>query len=201
MAVLPHVAHVVERHFGIAASVVPPFVADYFFDAASATRQQRILFVWKDAYRAIGVPDQDIARALLSREIAKRPAWEFVSLEGFTHREVAQLMGTSMFLVNVNSHEAFNTTVPEAMAAGCIPVCYEATGGRDFLKDGSNAIVFSNQQVFALVERVCELVDHFDENTEMFSTLRAGGRETALSFSPENTARALKQFFGSRLAR
>jgi glycosyltransferase involved in cell wall biosynthesis len=104
-------------------------------------------------------------------------------------------MQTSMFLVNVHSHEGFNTTVPEAMAAGCVPVCYEAGGGRDFLLDGQNAVVFANQEVYALVERVCELLDRCEEIEPFLERLRAGGERTAASFRPESTAQALARFF------
>jgi glycosyltransferase involved in cell wall biosynthesis len=108
-------------------------------------------------------------------------------------------MKTSRFLVNVNSHEAFNTTVPEAMAAGCIPLCYEAVGGCDFLRDGENAVVFANQAVYALVERLCDLIDHGDEQAAWLDSLRAGGERTAAAFQPAATARALAGFFADRL--
>jgi glycosyltransferase involved in cell wall biosynthesis len=200
MAVLPHVAHVVERHFGLPAEVVPPFVAPYFFAGEPLPRERNVLLAVKEGYRLAGVPDGAIARLLLERETARRPDWSLVPLTGMTHREVARSMQTSLFLVNVNSHEAFNTTVPEAMAAGCIPVCYEAGGGRDFLRDGENAVVFQNQQVYALVERVCELMDRIAEHGPLLERLRAGGQETAASFRPEITARALGRFFSRLLA-
>lgn len=199
MAVLPRVAGVVERHFGLAADVVPPFIAPYFFEANPRPRERRVLLAVKEAYRLAAVPDEEIAGALLAKELARWPQWPLVLLTGMTHREVAELMQTSTFLINVHSHEAFNTTVPEAMAAGCIPVCYEAFGGRDFLRDGENAIVFPNQEIYALVERVCDLVDRFDEQSELRERLRAGGRSTAASFRPEVTARALARFFTDRL--
>lgn len=197
IGVLPHVAHAVERHFGIAADVVPPFVAPWFFAPPAARREQRILFAVKDGYRALGIPDQQIARLLIEKEVSRRTGWTFVPLEGFTHRETAALMHTSMYLVNVFSHEAFNTTVPEAMAAGCVAVCYEAGGGRDFLRNGENAIVFANQDVYALVERVCELMDDPDE--ALLARLRDGGRRTAESYSPAKTREALLAFFSDRL--
>jgi glycosyltransferase involved in cell wall biosynthesis len=197
MAVLPHVARVVERHFGLSPQVVPPFIAPYFFAARPLPREKRVLLAVKEGYRLAGVPDEEIAGALLARELARRPDWSLVRLEGMTHREVAALMQTSMFLVNVNSLEAFNTTVPEAMAAGCIPICYEAVGGRDFLCDGENAVVFPNHEVYALVERVCELVDTFAEGDALRARLRAGGESTAASFRPERTAQALARFFSS----
>jgi len=200
MAVLPHVAHAVERHFGVSADVIPPFVARHFFEAAEGRRERRVLFAMKEGYRALGIPDQEIARRLLEKEVARRPDWSLVALEGFSHREVASLMRSSMFLVNVHSHEAFNTTVPEAMAAGCVAICYEAGGGVDFLQPGRNAIVFPNQQVYRLVERVCDLMDHCDENAALFERLRSEGRRTAASFDPAATARALLEFFSARLS-
>lgn len=199
MAVLPHVARVIERHFGVAAHVVPPFVAPHFFEPTEAPRERRVLFAMKEGYRALGIPDQEIARRLLEKEVARRAGWSFVPLEGYSHREVGSLMRSSMFLVNVHSHEAFNTTVPEAMAAGCVAICYEAGGGGDFLRAGENAIVFPNQHVYQLVERVCELMDRCDEIGDQLERLREGGRETAASFSPARTAEALGDFFSTRL--
>jgi hypothetical protein len=199
MGVLPHVARVVERHFGLAAELVPPFVAPYFFEPDPRPRLRRILLVEKDGYRQAGFPDHAIAGALLSRDIGERSPWSLAPLRGLAHRDVAELMKTSMFLVNVNSLEAFNTTVPEAMAAGCIPVCYDAVGGRDFLRDGENAIVFANHDVYALIERVRELVDGFDEHDPWLARLREGGRRTAATFHPAATTRALARFFSSRL--
>ncbi|MFL6196217.1 MAG: glycosyltransferase [Thermoanaerobaculia bacterium] len=200
MAVLPHVARIIERHFGLAAEVVPPFIAPHFFAPATLPRERRILMVLKEGYRLAGVPDQDIAARLLGKELARRPGWSLLPLEGYSHREAAELMRASQFLVNVNSHEGFNTTVPEAMAAGCIPVCYEAGGGREFLRDGENAVVFPNQAVYALVERVCDLVDRFEEHGPFLDRLREGGARTAAEYRPEGTARALARFFASTLA-
>jgi glycosyltransferase involved in cell wall biosynthesis len=197
MAVLPHVSRVVERHFGLSAEVVPPYVAPYFFAAGERPRQRRILLAVKEGYRLAGIPDEEIAGTLLDRQLAGRPGWSLVRLEGYTHREVAELMQTSLFLVNVNSLEAFNTTVPEAMAAGCIPVCYEAVGGRDFLRDGENAVVFANHDVYQLVERVSAMVDEIGRID--LERLRAGGRSTAAEFRPERTAEALGRFFAAHL--
>jgi hypothetical protein len=200
MAVLPHVARVVGRHFGLPAELVPPFIAPHFLTPGGRPRERRVLLAVKEGYRLAGIPDEEIAGALLAREIARRPGWSLTPLAGLTHREVAELMKASMLLVNVNSLEAFNTTVPEAMAAGCVPVCYEAVGGRDFLRDGENAVVLSNHEVYALVERVCGLMDRLPEEEAFLERLRQGGRRTAESFRPESTRQALSRFFSDFLA-
>jgi glycosyltransferase involved in cell wall biosynthesis len=202
MAVLPHVARVVERHFGLAAAVVPPFVAPYFFgenESDDPPRERRVLLATKAGYRIAGLPDEPIVETLLAREIARRPDWTLARLEGLSHRDVAALMRRSTWLVNVNSHEAFNTTVPEAMAAGCVPVCYEAVGGRDFLRDGENAVVFSNHDVYALVERLVAFLDDPDGSALLLARLREGGRRTAATYRPEETAAALGRFFAAEL--
>lgn len=199
MGVMPHVTRVIERHFGVAAEVVSPFVAPYFFETPPAPRQRRILLADKEGYRLLGIPDQDIARHLLAVEVARRPGWSFVPLRDFGHREVARLMQTSTFLVNVFSHEAFNTTVPEAMAAGCVPICYEAGGSTEYLRDGSNAFVFRNQKVYELVEFAAHAMDSMDELEPALESMRESGRQTAAAFSPEHTATELVGFFSNRL--
>jgi len=198
LAVLPHVKHVIERHFGLAAHVVPPFIASHFFEPAEGPREHRILLAYKEGYRALGIPDQEIAQRLLEKEVALRAGWKLVRLEGYSHREVSALMRSSMFLVNVHSHEAFNTTVPEAMAAGCVPICYDAGGGSDFLRPDENAVVFPNQHVYRLVEHVCDWMDGCVELEAQFDRLRAGGRKTAACFLPAHTANALLEFFSAR---
>jgi glycosyltransferase involved in cell wall biosynthesis len=164
LAVLPHVASIVERHFGVAAALVPPLIAPYFFQEPErirlAPRLPVILFVMKPEYRDVGFPDYAVFDRLVRRRFETAEAaggWRVIGLGGMSHREVARRMAEASFLVNLNSHEAFNTTVPEAMASGCIPICYDAFGGRDFLVDGENAFVFPNHHIFPLIEKTLAL--------------------------------------------
>jgi hypothetical protein len=207
LAVLPHVGEIVERHFGLEVEVVPPFIAPYFFrdleEIRARERSRTILLSVKPAYRAVGFPDYDIFVGLLRRHLGpngQRPGWRVRELAGLRHAEVAELMADASFLVSLNSHEAFNSTVPEAMAAGCIPVCYDAYGGRDYLADGENAFVFPNHHVFPLAEKLLELTDGAPERSADLARMRARARETAGRFTREATRAALEAAF-SRLAR
>ena len=207
LAVLPHVGEIVERHFGLGVKVVPPFIAPYFFrdleEIRARERSRTILLSVKPAYRAVGFPDYDIFVGLLRRHLGpngRRPGWRLRELAGLRHAEVAELMADASFLVSLNSHEAFNSTVPEAMAAGCIPVCYDAYGGRDYLADGENAFVFPNHHVFPLAEKLLELTDGAPERSADLARMRARARETAGRFTREATRAALEAAF-SRFAR
>jgi hypothetical protein len=201
LAVLPHVAQVVERFYGVRATLVPPFAAPYFFTAGAAgaapaaERERRVVLVSKAGYRALGFPDEEIVAALLGRGLAAHPEWSLEILVGRSHRQVAELFGRSMFLVNVNTMESFNATVPEAMAAGCVPFCYEAIGGRDVVVDRQNAMVFANHDAFRLTEELLDWIEHFAQRREPLERLRAGGRATAASFTPAATSEALVRFF------
>jgi hypothetical protein len=207
LAVLPHVAAVVERHFGVSASVVPPFVAPYFLrDGAEIARGERrriVLFVMKPEYRRVGFPDYDIFMRLTRERFADRAGraardsgWRLVELDGsLSHALVAELMAEASFLVNLNSHEAFNTTVPEAMAAGCIPICYDAFGGRDFLVDGENAFVFPNHHVYPLVEKTLALTADCADDA-MLRPMRLRARDSAARYDMAGTRDALAQVFG-----
>jgi hypothetical protein len=206
LAVLPHVASVVERHFGVGADVVPPFIAPYFFRDGEAIRQQPrqriVLFVMKPEYRRVGFPDYDIFMRLTRERFADRAGrgqreggWRLMELDGsLSHALVADLMAEASFLVNLNSHEAFNTTVPEAMAAGCIPICYDAFGGRDFLLAGENAFVFPNHHVYPLVEKTLAVTGD-DAGDETLLAMRLRARDTAGRYDVGGTRDALAQVF------
>ena len=78
------------------------------------------------------------------------------------------------------------------MAAGCLPVCYEAVGGRDFLRDGVNSCVFPNHHLFALLDRLFSLLEA-GPCGEM--GLRLEARATAGRFCEAATAAALAAAF------
>ncbi len=199
ITVLPHVRDVLEKHFSIEAEVVPPYVAPYFFAAGESmtgrARRRRFLLHVKGEYPAAGIPDHEILTTLWRRRSPL--GWELEEFQGLSHRQVAETMADSAFLINLNCMEAFNTTVPEAMAAGCIPICYEAYGGRDFLDDGQNAFVFPNNYVYPLMERVFDLMDRYERLKDELQRIRAAGRQTALRFTEDHTREVLARVFGS----
>ena len=196
MAVLPHVAAVVERHMGMPAAVVPPFVAETFFRSpeqiAGTERERVVLLVCKPEYRHAGYPDWQLCVALLERAFAERWAgWRLEALEGLTHRQVAERMAAASVLVNLNSHEAFNSTVPEAAASGCLAVCYDAVGGEDFLVDGEDGMVVANHRVFTLVERVERAIAAQESGAPWLVELRLRARARVERFRAERTREAL----------
>lgn len=204
LAVLPHAAGIVERHFGLVPEVVPPFVAPYFFtpDEVAQERSRTILLSIKPDYRSVGFPDYRIFTDLVGRRLEEGSAasgWRLEELAGLRHTEIAQRMASASFLVNLNSHEAFNSTVPEAMAAGCVPLCYDAFGGLDFLSDGENAFVFPNHHVFPLIDTLFELMSPSPEQEKTLRRMRRAARATARRFNREATRTALERVF-SRLA-
>jgi glycosyltransferase involved in cell wall biosynthesis len=204
LVIMPHTQEIVERFFGLEARVVPPFVESYFFSSQEelfTKRDRRVLIFPKSGYREAGYCDYDIVKKLLRRRCKRRERkkeqWEFLEVYGRTHREVAALMRKSAFLVSVNCLEAFNTTVPEAMAAGCIPVCYEAYGGKDFLATGTNAYVFPNNYVYPLTGALLELMENYDSLQDELSRVRANAHRSACRYRIEETAQALGNFYRS----
>jgi hypothetical protein len=205
LAVMPHTREIVERYFGIKARVVPPFIASYFFaggeELANEKRHKRILIFPKPGYREAGYYDYEIVKKLLMRQCKEKTQgeakWELLEVCEKGHYEVSALMRKSAFLVSVNCLEAFNTTVPEAMAAGCIPVCYEAYGGKDFLVDRYNAYVFPNNYVYPLTSTLLELMENYDSLQDELTRLRINAYRTACKYREEETERALVDFYRS----
>ena len=212
MVTMPNIKGIVDAHLGARSEIIPPFIAPYFFgaggDASPGQRRKRILLFKNPAYAGAASLDYDIARKLFERKFHKggkkllglwdkNPGdeWQFVELKNMSHKEVADLMKTSAFLVNLNSTEGFNVTVPEAMAAGCVPLCYEAYGGMDYLKDGHNAYVFPNNYVFPLLNRLFDLVENYDDIQHELDVLRENAHKTALEYTESEMEKALVRFF------
>lgn len=209
LATMPHIRDIVAAHHGLVPTVVPPFVAPYFFldeDELDRPRRPEVLLVDKPDYRRAGYLDYEIAAKLLERYFARRPSgdngarWRLNEVSGKTHRQLAEMMRRAALLVSLNTLESLNAVVPEAMAGGCIVACYEAFGGRDFLRSGRNAYVFPNNWVYPLVETVQGLIDGWEERREELATMRAAAYETARSYGKAATAKALGEFFGGLLA-
>jgi hypothetical protein len=195
MTIMPHIQQIIETRYSLPAAIIPPFVAPYFFIAPEGlhheSRRRQIVIYPKPGSQG----DYDILGKLLKHHLESVPDWELVELSGYSHRETAALLQESMFFVSLNTCEAFNTSVPEAMAAGCIPICYEAFGGQDYLRDGKNAFVFPNNHIYPLIEKLLGLIDHYDSIQGELVRLRENAFETASHYTQDNTRAALLAFF------
>lgn len=192
IAIMPHVREIVERHYGVEAPVIPPCVAPWFFDDVSKpekTRKRQVVLCPKPWCR-----DLPIVRQMLQAR-ARAIGWRVVELENKPHRHVARVFRQAAIHVNVNCQESFNATVPEAMAAGCISVCYEAFGGRDYLRDGENAYVFPTHHAYPLVERTLELMTSWDAKKRELARIRRGGKATARRYTEALTEKALVAYY------
>ena len=207
MAVLPHVEHAIRGLTDLPSDVVPPYIAPYFAapgDSLVTPRPRRVVIHAKSYIQELPVLRRILGLATsggLPGLLGGRPSveierWEVVELRGLTHREAAATLRGACLFVNLNCWEAFNTTVPEAMAAGAVPVCYEAYGGRDFLRDGDNAFVFPNNSLLPLVGRLVDLMAEPEAAREaQLVAVRRRAWETAAGYTPEATAAALRSFF------
>ena len=214
---MPNIKKIVDTYFGAQSEIIPPFIAPYFFarhgDTPPRERHKRILFFKNPSYAGAGCIDYDIALKLLVKRVdagknkllglwdrKSSDGWEPMELKNMTHREVSELMKGSAFFVNLNSTEGFNVTVPEAMAAGCIPLCYEAYGGMDYLEDGHNAYVFSNNYVYPLIDKLFSLIENYDNIQNELDRIRENAYKTALRYTEEETEKSLLRFFTGLLA-
>jgi glycosyltransferase involved in cell wall biosynthesis len=197
---LPHLHEIIKQHFNIETTDIPPFVAPFFYlipDALNQSERKKQIILFPKT----GIPDYDIVQKLLSKKLtqvqSKNSGWGIIELRNKSHREVSDIMKESAIFVSTNTHEAFNSSVPEAMAAGCIVVCYEAYGPKDFLEDKQNAFVFPNNHAYPLIDKLFSLIDNYDNIISDLAELRATAYRTACSYTIEKTEKALVSFFRS----
>lgn len=191
---MPHLEKIMSTYFNGPVYETPPFIAEYYFKDASLlhNRNKEILIYPKSDNR-----DYNVLKNLLDDTFksskgfkkwflkAEENAWKIIELKNLTHEEVANKMKTATFFICLNTHEAFNSSVPEAMAAGCINLCYDAFGTADLLIDKSNAFVFNNNHVFPLFQKLLHYVNQLDDavEQEQLRMIRETARQTADQYS------------------
>ncbi len=200
MTIMPHMNDIVSKHLQLPYTQVPPYLADYFFKKKRLRRKRQVLLFPK--FHQI---DYSIVKYLIKRHLQKRNAswlkdlisgsnWSIKELRGFNHEEVAEIMQESEIFISINTFEALNTSVVEAMASGCIVFCYEGFGPRDYLRNGENAWVFSNNEAYLLAEAVCDQIDLYDEKETVRNSMREQAYATAEKYTRQFAAESLISF-------
>lgn len=202
--IMPHLEKIVEKHINLPYTLIPPFIAPYFFAHDLVTKRKRQILLYPKYHQI----DHSIVNYLLKKYISahnkstikdlfKKENWKIVELKNLTHAEVASEMKRSTFFVSLNNFEALNTSIVEAMAAGCVVFCYEGFGPRDYLVDKVNAFAFENNEAYRLVESLCEQMDNYKENEESLKVMRQNANQTAKGYSKEATEQSLISFFSN----
>jgi hypothetical protein len=199
LTVMPHLQEVIEKYHGMSAEIIPYFVAPYFFPKLlkpfSHRKNQIVIYPKKK------MKDYPILKNILMESVQSRPGWSVVELQGKSHRETAEIFCESKFFLNVNCYEAFNTSVSEAMASGCICFCYEAFGGKDFLKNRQNAYVFQNNDVYPMLTEFFKVLDHLPTLEADLSQMQARAHQDMLTYQQERTDKCLQWVFQEILKR
>ena len=200
--IMPHLKEIVEKHIKLSYTLIPPFIASYFFSNNHSSERRRQILVYPK-YQQI---DHSIVNYLLKRYLDsnndsplknffKKENWKMIELKNMAHKEVAIEMQRSEFFISLNTFEALNTSIVEAMAAGCIVFCYDGFGSRDYLMNGVNAFSFQNNEAYKLTETLFDQVNNYKNNHDSLAMMRQNGFETAAKYSIDKTEEALMSFF------
>jgi glycosyltransferase involved in cell wall biosynthesis len=201
--IMPHLKKILGMVTVLPLYETIPFVAPYYFkDKINHARKRRIILYPKFDNKEYVILKRMLEDKLGLRQkrtieklFASKNDWEIIELKDKTHHEVAEEMGQAAFFISLNTTEAFNTSVPEAMAAGCINICYEGVGPADFLEDKVNAFVFSNNHIYPMVEKIIELVERYDTIQPQLQLIRTNARSTADNYTLEKLETQLIPFF------
>jgi len=209
MYIMPHILPVIKNRLELPGYLIPPFVADYFYKNIEELNKREKLIV---AYPKFSNLDYGILVRFIKETIKKVNSksvvgklfnssnqWKLLELSDKTHTEVAAIMQKAAFFINLNTFEAFNTSVPEAMAAGCLNICYEAFGPADFLINEENAFVYPNNHIYPLVQKVIDLITYYDSLHERLTVMRMQARNTADKYTLKDMVSPLIQYFDNEV--
>jgi hypothetical protein len=205
MIIMPHMIVPVNKYTHLPVTLIPPFIADYFYkDLKKLHKREKIILIYPKAH----LQEFDLIRFILlssgiifsdtflTRNFTEK--WRLIEMRGLSHRQSAELLKKASFLITTNSFEAFNTTVPEAMASGCINICYEAFGPKDYLVNNFNAFVFNNNDAITLSETLLELIRNYSCKKDLINQMRNQARETANLYRKEYMENRLIQYFKTK---
>ncbi len=188
MVIMPHMESIVEKFIGLPVFMIPPMVADYFYKKSRPNKRKKRIVM----YPKFDQIDFSLVNTLLRRKIGNDKIkkalgmdWRIRLLEGLSHKKVASTFDKAQFFISLNTFEALNTSIVEAMARGCIVFCYEGFGPRDFLQNEKNAFVFANNEPFKLVEKVYDVLEHHEQYMEQLHAMREEGIKTANQYTYE----------------
>lgn len=203
---MPHLKKILQQITTLPLYETPPFIAPYFYtDEKNNQRKRRVLLYPKFDNR-----DYNILKRMLEDKLglkqktnfrkmfSKNDDWEIIELKNKKHHEVAEEMKKATFFISLNTTEAFNSSVPEAMATGCINICYEGVGPADFLENNKNAFVFSNNHVYPMADKIIELVNSYDSFESKLRLIRTNAKQTADKYKIDYLESSLVNFFNSK---
>lgn len=202
IGIMPHMMPIIEQFTSLKADMVRPFIAPYFIkDENNLHERSKSILIFPKFYQQ----DFGIVRRVISDKLEKvnpkgvtgifKSKWKLIELKGKTHKDVAKLMQEATFFIATNTFESFNASCVEAMSAGCISICYEGFGPRDYMVNGKNAFVFPNNEAYRLSNFVFDLIDNFDAKQEELKRVREEGYKLASTYNYQETKTQLINFF------
>jgi len=117
--------------------------------------------------------------------------YKLIFLEGYTHSQVAEILGDSLMLISLNTHEGMPRIVLEAMASGCIIAGHGTGPLKECLLPEYQ---FEPDDSLAIARHVEDIAKAFQENVESVeswnhSTLAA--RKMAEAYTKDRQKRHL----------
>jgi hypothetical protein len=169
------------RPFGVAARVIPPFVAADDLPSVPDWAQRAAHTVLP--YRK-GLPHIWDASFVRLRELVARRAPEIELAEPLAsadipHRELLARLGTARYLLSLSAAEGFGLVPLEAMAMGTLVCGYDGFGGRQYMRPGENCAVAPYPDLELVTERLVAAV----RDPRRSAQIAQSGRETAARYS------------------
>ena len=199
---MPHLEKILKNITNIPLFETPPFIAPYFFEKKDIKRTKKIIlypkFENKEYYilkRYLNEKANIKTKGFFNKMFSNDESWELVELKDKKHKELPSLMQSAMFFVTINTTEAFNSAVPEAMASGCINYCFEDVGPSDFLINNHNAFVFYNDHIFELAEKLVYYFNNYESIKNELNDIRNNAYLLSKNYTIDKLESKIIDFF------
>lgn len=119
--------------------------------------------------------------------------WEI--LENRSERETAEIFGRSAVVLSLPFLESFGLVPLEAMASGALVVGFTGYGGQEYATS-ENGFWFSPDHLEETADALARVITGLQADNPEIVKMRQAGLSSAASYGKEQTAAALKAFYG-----
>ncbi len=142
-------------------------------------KKRQIAIVWK-AHEALSVLLQ-ILKARMMAGVSPLRDYTITFLRDLNELDAARVIGESLMLVSVSTHEGLPRTIVEGLSCGCILACYGTGGLKEVLP---SPYAFEPDDLVGMARHIESVASAFPDRLDAWQPVVEQGRQIAATFSP-----------------
>lgn len=143
----------------------------------------------------------EIIRSIFEKKEGLRKIYKWIALKDLTEEEYSKQLVEAKIFLAASLEEGVHASVLEAMASGCVVVCFSGVGGNDYMiRDGDkqNCFLAENGNYLELGRTLEQVIIQWENDSHIYDLVIQNAIETAKVFEDfDREGMSLKRYFES----